>query len=503
MTKSTAAATLILLIVGSTINAQQKVTSFSELRSRIAGITIGANTAAENVLVTGRAFNIFMQRKVSTYLTGSSEISLSKVYATYTSESDKLTFGFNFPRTRKKDDRLVSLINPLLETDIKNNFATLYKKGKWQSNIRLGFKYSYFPSYIFGIPTSTINFYGIEHPGNQKSRMVRKRSEAAQSIIEKIDKEEGNQKASASATLTASQAVLKKQYEAEKAKYNEAKLGLSADQTDKAKQRIQDIDVSISKLDFALQNIDSLDNKEPYAFDKKLEEYENELAKAEVDALYEEKAYTWSQTAWFSLWGFTPLTERINYIAENSTQSFAKQKFKPWEINFQFNYLREGRLGVGFLALGYKFFQNNSALADLMTSVDYNQYLQFPGIDTANAAILETNKAHIGKYVEFRTSNINVQIVLSLSDKKRKGGERFLTPGISFRYEKNIGDFSAVNWRFGLPLRFKGKEKEKTVNIEPQVRLNNTNNYANKPDYKVQPIFGVNIGLPFATLFKS
>lgn len=323
---------------------------------------------------------------------------------------------------------------------------------------------------------------------DQKSKMIKKRNAATQSILEKITKEKTAFSLASNATLTQSQQLLKTPLHLEL-----STLKLKSAPTPQEIARMAEIGIMLS-------NINTLTAKEPVKYDKKLEDFESEIAKAELETLYEKDSYTWSQTSWISLWGFYPLTEKKNYIAENNTQIFTKQKFNPWELNAQFNYLREGHLGSFFFTTGYKLFQNNYALADLMTSVDYNQYLQFPGIDTLNAAILETNKAFIGKYKEFVTSNINVQVVLSLSDKKKDGGEKFLTAGISVRFEKNLGDFSATNWRFGLPLRFKGKDK--AINIEPQVRLNNTNNYSNKENYKVQPVFGINLGLPFTALFK-
>lgn len=463
------------------VNAQTKVTTYDELLTKVQDVAVNTDKIPEDILVTGRGFNMFIQKKISTYLTGSSEISLSKLYATYSSESDKLTFGFN-KATFDDNKRLVSLFNPMLETNIKNSFATLYKKGKWQSDIRIGFKYSYL------LPFSTINFYGLNNASDQKSKMIKKRNVATQAILDKIAKEKAAYNVAGNATLTKSQAALKAPL-VQELQTLQQKVALTSTETSR-----------VAELQAMIGRIDALTAKEPVKYDKKLEEYEDEIAKAEVDALYEKDTYTWSQTSWISFWGFYPLTEKKNYIAETNTQKFAEQKFKPWELNAQFNYLREGQIGSAFIAVGYKLFQNNSALADLMTSVDYNQYLQFPGIDTLNAAILETNKAFIGKYKEFVTNNINIQLVLSLPDKKKDGGEKLITPGISIRFEKNTGDFSANNWRFGLPLRFKGKEK--AVNIEPQVRLNNTNNYSNKPDYKVQPVFGINVGLPFTALFK-
>lgn len=473
---------IVLVLFNLKTNAQTKVTNYDDLIKRVQVIAINTDTVSKNVLVTGKGFNMFIQKKVSTYLTGSSEISLSKLYSTYNSENDKLTFGFNAIKTNKETGRLVSLFNPMLETNIKNNFATLYKKEQWQSDIRLGFKYTYL------LPLSSINFYGMNTSKDQKSKMIKKRNAVTQSILDKITKEKSAFSLAGNATLTQSQQLLKAPLDLEL-----STLQSKSVPTPKEIARIAEIGVILS-------NINALTVKEPIKYDKKLEDYESEIAKAEVEALYESDSYTWSQTSWISLWGFYPLTEKKNYIAENNTQIFAEQKFNPWELNAQLNYLREGHLGSLFFTTGYKLFQNNSALADLMTSVDYNQYLQFPSIDTLNAAILETNKAFIGEYKEFVTSNFNVQVVLSFSDKKKDGGEKFLTSGVSVRFEKNIGDFSATNWRFGLPLRFRGKEK--AINIEPQVRLNNTNNYSNKANYEVQPVFGINVGLPFAALFK-
>ena len=491
---------LLVFLLTSKASAQQvtspskkksapKISSYQELKSVFRSGVMETNMALEDVLVSGKGFNSFVQRKVSTYLTGASEISLSKLYATYTSESDKFTFGFN-KATYGENQRLTSLLNPLIETNIKNNFATLYKKDKWQADIRLGFKYSYL------LPFSTINFYGTDGPKDQRSKMIRKRSEAAQTIIEKIEKEETAFTAQPSSILTESQTKLLAQYQKQKDALQKLIQNQGKSNTEQEDE--------LKRLDNALAIIGKLStSKDPIDYDKKLEDYETELAKAEVDALYEKDGYSWSQTSWFSIWGFYPLTERATYIAENNTQKFTEQKFKPWELNAQFNYLYDGKLGTVLFAPAFKIFQNNSALAEIMTLVDYNKYLLFlPTGDTSNQALLETNKAYIGQFKEFTTSNLNIQVVFALPDRKKEGGEKFLTPGLSIRYEKNFGDFSAVNWRFGIPLRFKGKEKDKAVNIEPQLRLNDANNYLDKADFKRKPTFGVNVGVPFTSLFK-
>lgn len=471
---------LVTLTILSLKSYSQK--SFGDLIDSLKRINIETNIS--NNLLTGRGFNKFIQNQVINYLSGSSEISLSKAYTTYTSESDKVTFGFNIPKTSSSSGRLISLFNPLLETNIKDNFATLYKKGKWQADIRVGFKFSYL------LPRSTINYNGLKTDSLEnchQCKMIIKRSEVIKGLIEKIEKEKADFD---SANKYLDTSIISKIRQLD-SMHNDL-LG--------RKIRTKKIEDSITLLEKMKEIVAKLNRKEHSDYAKKLKQYKDDLATAEASYLKNKNTYIWSQTLWFSIWGFYPLTQKDYYISPSEAVSFAAEKFYPWEINAQFNYVLEGRLGSAYGALGFKTFQNNTAMADLMTSVDYNQYLQFPGVDTLNEAILETNKAFIGNYKEFSTSQVNLQLVLMLSNKSNAGEEKFLTFGISGRFEKNMGDFSAVNWRLGFPLRFRGKNSP--ISIEPQIRWNNTNNYADKVDFNVEPIVGINVGLPFTALFK-
>jgi len=476
----------IMLIISTEVIAQtDTIPSYANLKVKLADYVTEIDTVTYNKLVSAKGFNLFLQKKMSIYLTGSSEISLSQLYATYSTNNDKLTFGLNFKRISNDDGRLKYLFNPLLETDVKNNFATLYKKEEWQSNIRGGFKFSYFFS------SSTINFYGIDNPNDQKSKMMKKRNEALIAISESIDKTRINYSRSNNPELLHNQKKLLENFKKKK-EYISNKEQKTVDDI----EEIKIIEKSISRLESLIN-----DNANAEVDYKKLmEEYEDKIADAELAALYEKNSYTWFQTSWLSVWGFVPLTERKTFVAQNNTQSFVQRKQNLWDANLQWNYLTESQKRSFYIAIGYKAFQNNSALADLMTSVDYYQYSQFPNTTVSNLAVLKNYKAFIGDYKDFVTNNLNLQLVLSLSDKRLKGGERFITPGVSARLEQNFGEYSARNLAFGLPLRFKGENK--AVNIEPQIRLNNTNNYEDKIDYKVQPTFGVSVGLPFTALFK-
>jgi len=57
------------------------------IKDSLTNYVIRTNSTFENNLVTNRAFNLFLQKKTSYYLSGTFEISLSKLYATYSSDN--------------------------------------------------------------------------------------------------------------------------------------------------------------------------------------------------------------------------------------------------------------------------------------------------------------------------------------------------------------------------------------------------------------------------------
>jgi len=232
-----------------------------------------------------------------------------------------------------------------------------------------------------------------------------------------------------------------------------------------------------------------------------LEEYKNRIALAEVSKLYKKGSYNWFNNYWASAWGFYSLTAKDTYTALDSLHNFEPQKLKQWEFNLQMNGIHEKNNLISiYWAAGWKVFKNNSALADLMTLVDYYQYTQFPQTKQSNLAVSENDKAYIGEFRNFTTNNFNLKGVFSLSNTYADGEERLCTPGLSAYIEQNIGEYNAMNIRIGVPLRFRGKETP--INIEPQIRLNNICNYKNEENFKLKPVIGINVGLPFTALFK-
>lgn len=387
---------------------------------------------SKNQIVTNTGFNIFMQKKALNYLTGVSDLSLAKFYGAYSTDDNKLNLGFNIPVTNPYTRKLAFVINPLVEADVKNNFATLYKDGKWKNDIRGGLKVSYL------IPFSTMNFRGEGSKGGLKTL----RAKEYQKAVKKL-----NEETTAEITL----------------------------------------------MDGSKTKPEPLTNQE---VEKMKYDILETVGLAEANYVEKEKPFTWFQTAWVSAWSLFPLTSAERYISADNTQPFQKTNFNLWELNLLATYLIENkRFGTFYLSPWIKYFQNNSANADLMTTVDYVQYSQFPGSNPQNLALLETNKAYIGTYDKFMTTNFNFQLVYMAPWQNT-----LIKPGLSFRFEKNWGDYSPTNLRLGVPLNIQGKEKP--INIEIQYRINNINNYKSIANHKSTNIVGVSLGLPISLLYK-
>jgi hypothetical protein len=115
---------LLLTTVFITNEGNSQITNQSILQD----IKNDIQTADRNAkqLVTNTGFNVFLQKKAINYLTGVSDLSLAKFYASYSTDDDKLNLGFNIPAFNPYTKRLSFIINPIFESDVKNNFSTLF-----------------------------------------------------------------------------------------------------------------------------------------------------------------------------------------------------------------------------------------------------------------------------------------------------------------------------------------------------------------------------------------
>ena len=81
----------------------------------------------DTLLISYPAFNVFMAKKVNTYLTGSSDLSINKSYFIIDPTDGRLFLGYNIAKDPSKDDNRTKLV---MTTGLKMNasdaFSTIY-----------------------------------------------------------------------------------------------------------------------------------------------------------------------------------------------------------------------------------------------------------------------------------------------------------------------------------------------------------------------------------------
>jgi hypothetical protein len=450
---------LMSFVIVFTTNAQ--LSSYQDVEDKIKKNYL--DDSADDLL-SPKAYNIFFQKKISTYLSGSSDLSLFQSYATYSSAEDRMNLGFNQPIPRKDPNSRVNwLLNPSIEMSVKDDFATIRDKGSYKSNIRAGLKITKF------ITHTGIAYFGDKNPDGgpqtltaktQKGQMALQRAKIFLNVKRKIDND--------SATQILNKRTIDEDFIKDK-------------QTGK-------FEFANVILDVPSDSIQKKDYNSIFA------QYENEFATAEIDYLDKPGSYSFSYASWISVWGFIPLTQKDFYITRSFSEPFQSVKANPWEINSQASTLIEGRFGNLITSVALKVFNNNSASARLLTEVDYETYKQLPGTDTLSLAKIESNKGFVGDYQSFVTTNFNAQIVYTT---RFNGLFNF---GLSLYYEKNMGLYSANNFKIGIPCVIRGKDKP--VNVELVLAMDDLNNYTASENFRQNHRIGLNLGLPITALYK-
>lgn len=419
---------------------------------------------ATKKLVTQAGLNTFFAKKSITYLTGTSDLSLSRFYTTYSGENNRLNLGINIPIRQK--NALLFVINPIFQSDLKNGFSTFYtdnKKKDWapSNNMRGGLKISFLPRW------GKIWFYKDSPETNGK----------------KIKTDLGRKQDLTIVRARTYEEILK----ARKKMKDEIDTKIPRLTNDSSGKADKD------SLVFSKQAKDRLDNKLA-KYDKTIYEA---LGKAEADYMESDLPYTRARTFWFSVWGFTPFTKSEVYISPTASQSFLKTPYSLWDVNLQATMLYDwAKVGTVIINPWFTIMNNNSANASgMMEAAEYVKYNSLPGISPQDLAILEKGNAFYGDYKKFTTTNLNLQLVYFFPVR-----EWPIQPGLSFRYEKYWGEYNPSNFRLGIPLSISGKGTQ-TYNIEVQYRWNDMDNYNGEADHKTTRIIGLSVGLPLAKLY--
>ncbi|MEY8760231.1 hypothetical protein [Chryseobacterium tongliaoense] len=194
---------------------------------------------------------------------------------------------------------------------------------------------------------------------------------------------------------------------------------------------------------------------------KKYYEYYKKIADKEVKNIKDNTLFSSYKLSWWGVNVSVPLTKKvINVKSTKTVGNFDSKEFYSWKAELFFNglyhipgYLKgttlNGRIS-GSVFNNNNFIANNTSAVTFQTIADQNSTQQI-----LNPADL----VFIGDYERFATTAL-----------KLEGASLFFnnTIGVSAALEKNFGTYDALNWKLGIPVSLKDKDKKPSLNFEMQ-----------------------------------
>jgi len=403
-------------------------------------------SAKEKWIISDRGFNVFFARKTALYLAEEGDLTLFKNYAILSSEEGKFSFGHNFVNNPEKaNGRVKWIATPSISTGLKDKYAAVVSDKKFENDLSISVK------------MTKIGRGFVRH-----DKVKQFQGEAITKGVENAQKD----------TMSFERRIL----------MNSLLYDLSQD---------------------SLKLINSLNNptdegmlkeKKKEAIGKLLKKYKSSYYEKEAEILEERELYNFAFGHWFSVKGDFPVSAKEYYIADSVKGKFSKKDVYLWSGEINYNLFMEGIGGKFFLSTGMGTFSNNSAKAEILDKITYDQIIQMGGTDTIETAIVDSKEeAYIGKYKTFITTQANLDVVWFPFTSEHVG--------VRVRYEMNFGEYNPSTLKIGIPIKLQGKDKDKVINLELQAKMFDvTNTYKPEDSFTKKLSMGISVGLPFSSM---
>ncbi|WP_428071062.1 hypothetical protein [Chryseobacterium gambrini] len=198
---------------------------------------------------------------------------------------------------------------------------------------------------------------------------------------------------------------------------------------------------------------------------KKYYEYYKKISEKEVKNIKDNTLFSSYSLHWYGFNLGIPLTKKvINVKSTKTVGTFDSEEFYSWKAEAFFNYLYnvpklKWLKGSTFnFRVSGSIFNNNNFIADNANAVTFQSIIDQ---NTIQQVLSPADLVFIGEYKRLTTTAL-----------KAEGSSLFFenTIGISAALEKNLGDYDALNWKLGVPVSLKDKDKKPTLNFELQWR---------------------------------
>jgi len=230
------------------------------------------------------------------------------------------------------------------------------------------------------------------------------------------------------------------------------------------------------------------------ATEKNLEDfYKFELVK--MQKMRPKHGYNRFFTHWWSIRTYIPFTEKKYSIAIDTNYIFNNHQYYNWSASINYGGVWERFFGTFFYNVMYKAYLNNTIeVQDTTLIVPYNQSTITPVKNGASYLTDDPAVVYVGKYANFYSHSLQAQIVWLWSIKETN------KIGLSFTVEQDFGSYNATNIKAGMPLFLKGKEEDKGVNVEFQLKLADVGStLPTKLSSEDKLSFGLSVAIPFGS----
>jgi len=411
--------------------------------SNLDSIVTSINSTTDLVL-SPTAFNKFVGRTLSTYLSSSNDLNFNKAFALLDNTDGKLYVGGNIPFREKESVRIRALLSLGAKSNITEKISQVYSDEKVTNDVSAEVKVTFplmFSMKYDGLaqkPKSEVAKFG-----EQKTKANLMRKKVLNELKAKTTKELNELLTIYANDLTA------------------------ADQKEIMEDKINELK------------------------DELVEQfYEEELTNFEKEKSKYSNSY---KSFWLSLSTSIPISESKYTVANSYTNNPHTVYFYPLSGSIRFSYIHDWYEKIKyFVNLSYIGKQTNTILDNDVQQSTLNQTIK---IDTSKT-VVNSNKVYYTSFKQKFTNNIKGQFIFYPMPKKNKTIGIDIFANAELNNLLNAADISNLKvvdftWGLGIPLSFKGKEDKSPINFE--ILINNLNQPKNINA-------SISLSLPFSSI---
>lgn len=248
---------------------------------------------------------------------------------------------------------------------------------------------------------------------------------------------------------------------------------------------------SIKQTELPGQNLSTAKTKLRQGFyDDLRAEYLQKFSQDQSDMLVNSNNFNLVTDNWTTVGVYLPIIPQKFEVSNDLDADVTQRHNYPLEVYLSHTRFWEStKFGRVFFTLSAKAFVNNSVQSGQLLNADvYGQ----SGVDGANTVVINDGNRFIGDYKNFITPVAAAKLVYIPTTSH---------VGMSFRIEKNFGNYSAINSILGIPIVLIDEKGVPAINFEPQILFSDMNKSIKGSQLPYnRTAIGLTVGVPFSKI---